>query len=187
MMSQLPNALTILRIVLVPLIWKLAWDREYERVIAVGFVASMTDVIDGWLARRLNATSKFGALLDPVADKLMLSGTYLIFALDRVVPAWLPWIVLGRDAFILAMAACAWLFTKIRDFPPSRWGKLSTLVQILTALVILFNRSIWFDVSTFTFERWTLRVCAALTLWSGVHYAWLAIRRLRAGNPITGG
>ena len=167
-----------------PFIWKLLWDRQYEWVIVVGFAASISDVLDGWIARKFDATSKLGALLDPVADKLMLSGAYLIFGLDRVVPAWLPWIVLGRDGLILLFAAGAFLFTSIRDFPPSRWGKLCTLIQILTAFVILVNRGVILDLITYKLERWMIWLCAAITMWSAIHYLWLAIRRLReAGTP----
>src|SRR5262249_10946675 len=147
------------------------------KVIAVGAVASISDALDGWLARKLGATSKFGAFLDPIADKLMLSGAYLIFGLDRVIPAWLMWVVLGRDVFILLFAAICYFFTRIRDFPPSVWGKLSTLLQILTGLVILINRSIIFDVSTYSVERWMIRLCGAITVWSAIHYLWLAINR----------
>jgi len=178
-MRHVPNLLTGLRLLLVPLIWKMLWDREYERALALGFVASVSDALDGWLARKFSATTKLGAYLDPLADKLMLSGAYLIFGLDRVIPAWLMWIVLGRDALILLMAGSAYLFTSIRDFPPSRWGKLSTLIQILTGLVILVNRAILFDVSTYRLERWATWLCGAVTLFSGAHYLWLAIHKLR--------
>ena len=91
-MKYVPNLLTVLRIFLVPWIWKLLWDRDYEWAIGVGFVASMSDALDGWIARMFSVTSKLGAFLDPIADKLMLSGSYLIFGLDRLVPWWLPWI-----------------------------------------------------------------------------------------------
>ena len=181
-MKHVPNLLTALRLVLVPFIWKLLWDREYEYGLALGAIASITDALDGWVARKFSATSKIGAYLDPIADKLMLSGAYLIFGLDRVIPAWLMWIVLGRDALILLFAAGAYLFTKIRDFPPSRWGKLSTLVQILTALVILVNRGIIFDLITYKIERWMTWLCAAITILSAMHYLWLAIGRLRQAD-----
>jgi cardiolipin synthase len=178
-MKHVPNLLTGFRLLLVPVIWKMFWDREYGTGLALGAVASVSDVLDGWLARKFSATSKIGAYLDPVADKLMLSGTYLIFGLDRVIPAWLMWIVLGRDVLILLMAAIAYLFTSVREFPPSRWGKLSTLIQILTALVILVNRAVIFDVITYKLERWAEWACAAVTLFSGAHYVWLAIHKLR--------
>jgi len=180
-MKHVPNLITALRLVLVPFIWKLLWDREYERALALGAIASISDAVDGWVARKFSATSKIGAYMDPVADKLMLSGAYLIFGLDRVVPAYLTWIVLGRDVLILLFAAGVYLFTKIRDFPPSRWGKLSTLIQILTALIILVNHgSIIFDLITYKLERWMTWLCSAMTVWSAIHYLWLAIERLMA-------
>jgi cardiolipin synthase (CMP-forming) len=179
-MKYIPNLLTALRLVLVPVIWKYIWDREYAIALAFGAIASITDVLDGWLARLLKATSKIGAYLDPVADKLMLSGAYLLFGLDKVIPEWLMWIVLGRDIMILLFAAGAYLFTRIRDFPPSIWGKLSTFIQIITALVILVNHgSIIFDVYTYRLERRMSWLCGAVTVWSAIHYLWLAIARLR--------
>lgn len=179
-MKHVPNLLTALRILLVPWIWKLLWDGEYERVIGVGFVASMSDALDGWVARKYSATSKIGAFLDPVGDKLMLSGAYLIFGLRGVVPMWLTWIVLGRDVLILVSSVCAYLFTSIRDFPPSVWGKLSTLIQILTALVILIHHSFAPGPGAETFEIGMIWLCAAMTCWSAAHYTFTGIRRLRA-------
>lgn len=183
-MKHVPNLLTALRLILVPVIWKWLWEGKYDWALALGAVASISDAVDGWVARKFSATSKLGAALDPVADKLMLSGAYLILGYRLEVPAWLPWIVIGRDVFILLFAVIAYLFTSIRDFPPSRWGKLSTLVQILTALVILVNRAVIFDVITYKLEHWMIRLCAVMTLWSAVHYLWLAIGRLRTPQNI---
>lgn len=179
-MKHVPNLLTFLRLLVVPLIWKWMWQGEYGWGLALGAAASISDAVDGWIARKFSATSKLGAALDPIADKLMLSGTYLILGHRLEVPGWLVWIVIGRDVFILLFAVAAYLFTSIRDFPPSRWGKLSTLVQILTLLVILVNRAIIFDVITYKLERWMIWLCAAVTLWSAIHYVWLRINRLRA-------
>jgi cardiolipin synthase len=180
-MKYVPNLLTVLRILLVPWIWKLLWDRQYEWVIGVGFVASMSDAVDGWIARKFEATSKIGALLDPVADKLMLSGAYLIFGLHLVVPMSLTFLVLARDIFILLFAAWAGMFTKIRDFPPSRWGKLSTLIQILTALTILVSNSVLSgNAIAHGVEQLMIWLCAAATAWSAIHYARQAVDRLRS-------
>ena len=140
----------------------------------------MSDAADGWIARKFDATSNLGALLDPVADKLMLSGAYLIFGLNHVIPMWLTWIVLGRDVSILLFAAFAYMLTSIRNFPPSRWGKLSTLIQILTALAILVTQTIPTDPIAAQFQSYLVWLCAAVTLWSAGHYLWLAINRLRA-------
>lgn len=180
-MKHVPNLLTLLRLILVPVVWKLMWDGRYDLGLALGVVATASDAIDGWLARKFSATSKIGALMDPIADKLLVAGTYLILGHRLDAPAWLVWIIIGRDVLILLFAAAAWMFTTIRDFPPSRWGKLSTLIQILTLLVILGNRvngmTLAWDV-----ERFMIRLCAAMTIGSALHYSWLAIKRLRARN-----
>lgn len=175
MLRQVPNLLTLLRILLVPVVWKLLWDREYERAIVVGFVATITDALDGWLARKLKAESRFGAYMDPVADKLLLSGSYLIFGLDGVIPGWLMYAVLGRDILILVFALLARLFTNLRDFPPSALGKLSTFIQIITGLVILINASLGGDIYTYRLKQWSEWICLAVTAWSGLHYLYTGI------------
>ena len=179
MKKHIPNALTLLRILLVPVVWWCIWQREYEKAILSGFFAGISDALDGYLARRWNATSRFGALADPIADKLLLSGSYLMFWLAREIAPWIAAIVIGRDLLILGVALIAWRFTRLRDFPPSVWGKVSTLIQILTGLVILVNRSIGSDIYTYRLEWWMLYACAAVTLWSGIHYAGTVWKRMR--------
>lgn len=183
MLRHLPNLLTILRIALVPFVLYLIWQREYERAMVFGFFASITDSLDGYLARRLQATSRLGAMLDPVADKLLLSGAYLLFGLDRVLPWWLPAIVIGRDLLILAVAGLVLRFTPLRDFPPTWWGKRSTFLQIFTGLVVLVNRSLGSDIWTYRVERYALWACAAVTIISAVDYLWRLYRRLRQPPP----
>lgn len=179
MLRHLPNALTLLRLALVPVVWKLLWDRAYERAIVVGFFTTITDALDGWLARKLKAESRLGAYLDPIADKVLLMGSYLIFGLDHVIPWWLTAAVLGRDIVILGFAVIARLFTRLRDFPPTVWGKLSTFVQIITGLVILINGSMGADIYTYKLQRWFVWICLGTTLWSGLHYVWTGIRMWR--------
>ena len=164
---------------LVPVVWKLLWDRQYERALAVGFVATITDALDGFLARRLKAESRLGAYLDPIADKLLLGGSFLIFGLDRVIPWWLTAAVLGRDALILLFAAVARAFTTLREFPPSVWGKVSTLIQILTGLMVLVNGSLGSDIYTYKLQQWFQWACLATTAWSGAHYLATGIRMWR--------
>ena len=181
-MKHIPNLITALRLMLVPVVWKLMWDGVYDTALAIGVFATASDAVDGWIARKLQATSKIGAILDPIADKLLVAGTYVILWHRQEIPGWLVGIIIGRDVLILLSAAIAYWLTPIRDFPPSRWGKLSTFIQIITLLVILVNRSgkiLMYDV-----EEWMRLVCAAVTVWSGVHYLWLGIKRLRAADRI---
>ena len=180
MLRHIPNIITAIRLVLVPFVLYYIWQREYEWALFYGVIASASDSIDGYLARRFKVESRFGAIADPIADKTLLTGSYLTFGIAREIPAWLPVIVVGRDVLILISAFCLWKFTAIRDFPPSVWGKLSTFAQIMTGLVILLNRSLGADIYLHKLEPPVLAICAAITLWSGAHYTWTLYRRLQS-------
>ncbi|HEV8146205.1 MAG TPA: CDP-alcohol phosphatidyltransferase family protein [Bryobacteraceae bacterium] len=139
-MKHVPNILSIARILAAPFLFVLLWRRQYERALIVMLLTGITDGLDGWIARRWSAQSRLGAILDPIADKLLLSGSFLVLALDRAIPAWLAWLVLGRDALILLFAAAVLLFTKTRrEFPPTWWGKASTVCQICFVLAVLLH------------------------------------------------
>ena len=130
-------------------------------------IASATDVLDGFLARRLQAGSKIGALLDPVADKVLLSGSFLTLGLKGVIPFWLMAIVLGRDLLILGFAIVALARKTRRDFPPSVWGKASTAAQIAYVLFAVGHEAAITPLIVATILGW---IAAALTLWSGIDY-----------------
>ena len=130
-MKYLPNLLTAARLALTPYLFWLMVRHEYRTIIPWFIVIGVTDVVDGFLARRFQASSRLGAYLDPIADKVLLSGTFLVLALTGAMETWLAVVVLGRDVLILAAAGVLYLATSRRNFPPSPWGKLSTFVQIL--------------------------------------------------------
>ena len=133
----LPNLFTALRVVLVLPLCLLIIADEYVAALWVALIAGVSDSLDGWTARRLNITSRFGAIADPLADKLMLGGAYLSFALAGLLPWWVALVVVGRDVFIVTGALLYhWRFGRY-DIDPSRWGKLSTFVQILFAVLLL--------------------------------------------------
>jgi cardiolipin synthase len=133
----LPNLLTSLRLVLALPICLLIMSDEYVAALWVALIAGISDALDGWFARRLNVVSRFGAIADPIADKLMLGAVYLGLALAGLLPWWVTAVVLGRDVFIVSGAlAYHWRFGHY-EMDPSRWGKLSTFFQILFALMIL--------------------------------------------------
>ena len=130
-MKHLPNLLTAARLALAPYLFLLMFRHQYRTIIPLFIVIGVTDVVDGYLARRLHAGSRLGAYLDPIADKILLSGTFLVLALTGANESWLAAVVLGRDVMILATAGVLYMTTKRRNFPPSRWGKASTFVQIV--------------------------------------------------------
>ena len=92
-------------------------------------------------ARKMGESSRTGAYLDPIADKILFSVIYFSLALAHAIPWWMVAMVFGRDLLILAMAAYGLLFTSIRKFPPSVWGKLSTFFQISAAMMVMCARA----------------------------------------------
>ena len=130
-MKHLPNLLTAARLALAPYLFLLMFRHQYRTIIPLFIIIGVTDVVDGFLARRFGATSRLGAYLDPIADKVLLSGTFLVLALTGAIEPWLAAVVLGRDLIILAAAGILYLATSRRNFPPSPWGKISTFVQIV--------------------------------------------------------
>ena len=130
-MKHLPNLLTAARLALAPYLFLLMFRHRYSTIIPLFILIGITDVVDGFLARRYGASSSLGAYLDPVADKVLLSGTFLVLALTGAIEWWLAAVVLGRDLMILAAAGVLYIATARRNFPPSPWGKISTLVQIV--------------------------------------------------------
>ena len=179
---NLPNLFTLLRLLLTPFV---AWAILARRpVLAIGLfgVAAFTDYLDGAAARRLRSGTAAGAVFDPIADKCLLSGAFLALAAAGMLPWWLVGVVFGRDLYILLGAGLMLLTTPIRHFPPSIWGKVSTCVQIGTVLAWLV-RNFWNSWLTNGLAMAGIWICAAFTLWSGIHYTWRGIRTLRALSP----
>jgi cardiolipin synthase len=167
-LRQIPNLLTAARLLAAPYILYLLWMGRYGMAIVWFSVASFTDVLDGFLARRLHAGSRLGALLDPVADKVLLSGSFLTLGLKGVIPYWLMALVLGRDLMILGFAIVGLAGKTRRDFPPSVWGKASTAAQIAYVLFAVGHEASLTPLIVATVLGW---VAAALTLLSGINYA----------------
>ena len=166
-MKQIPNLLTAARLLAAPYILYLLWTGEYRMAIVWFSIASATDVLDGFLARRFQAGSKIGALMDPVADKVLLSGSFLTLGLKGVIPWWLMAIVLGRDLLILGFAMVTLIGKLRREFPPSVWGKASTAAQIAYVLFAVGHEAAITPLIVATILGW---ISATLTLWSGVDY-----------------
>src|ERR1700721_285901 len=126
-----PNQITLLRLGFLPIFLTLIAYQRYRWALLVLVVAGLSDGIDGLLARRLNQKTALGAYLDPIADKLLLSSSFLVLALEGKMRWWLTILVFSRDVLILITAAVIFATAGYRQFPPSVYGKLTTLVQIL--------------------------------------------------------
>jgi cardiolipin synthase len=172
-----PNQLTFLRLGFLPFFIISIHYRRYDIALAVLIVAALTDGLDGLLARSLNQKTALGAYLDPIADKLLLSSSFVVLALNRKISWWLAILVLGRDILLLTSAAVILVVAGYRLFPPSIYGKLTTAVQILLVFaVVLLAVADW---------PWLLVVrtilgylVAGFTVFSGFHYSIVVSRRL---------
>jgi cardiolipin synthase len=176
---NLPNLLTLTRLVMVPFVIQAILDGHHFRALALFAAAAVTDVMDGAAARRFDLTTAAGAYLDPIADKCLLSGVFLALAVARIVPWWFVAVVFGRDIYILIAVAAIMLASPVRDFPPSVWGKVSTFVQILTAVVCLARDVLELRVLN-SLSSVILWPCLAFTVWSGIHYTWKGVQLARA-------
>jgi cardiolipin synthase (CMP-forming) len=173
-LRYLPNLLSGARLILAPYIFLLMWRREYPAVLGWFLFSGITDGVDGWIARRWNAQSRLGAMLDPIGDKLLLSGSFLVLALDGAMERWLAVLVLGRDLAILLFAAGVLLFSKKKaEFPPSWWGKSSTVAQICYIVALIGHLGGFLPVILPEIGKWCVLIFLAI---SSVDYARKAIR-----------
>lgn len=176
---NLANLFTLLRLVLTPFVVRDIIDGLHQRALTLFFIAAVTDVIDGALARSSSRTTEAGAYFDPIADKCLLSGVFLALGAAGIVPWWFVAIVFGRDIYILLGVLAIMGLTKVRRFPPSRWGKLSTFVQIVTA-VCWMTRNAWPGPVLDGIAAAMLWVCVACTIASGLDYTRRGLHLARA-------
>ena len=137
------NQLTILRIVFVPVFIILLAYHEVGWALSTFVAAGVTDVLDGVIARRWRQKTSIGAVLDPLADKLLMTSSILILALPQMefinlIPRWLMILIIFRDVFILLVSLIVVLMIGWRTFTPSPYGKASTVMQVLTVLAVLY-------------------------------------------------
>ena len=169
MLRHLPNLITLLRMVLVvPLCWLIGAGR-YDEALLVAAIAGLSDALDGFLAKRFGWQSWIGGMLDPIADKLLLTAAFVWLALAGELPVWLAALIVGRDlAIVLGAIAYHNLIGRF-DAAPSRLSKLTTVIQIAFVLVELMRLSHWVEVPP-TLRTSLIVVTAGFTLASGLHY-----------------
>lgn len=185
---NIPILLTWLRVALIPLVvglfyLPLDWMTLPERNLAatvVFIVAAITDWFDGFLARRWNETSAFGAFLDPVADKLMVAGALLVLVqLDRV-DAIIAGIIIGREITISALREWMAQIGASRSVAVHMLGKVKTTVQMVAIPFLLYQATLFGVVDTGAWGRVLIWAAAVLTVWSMVYYLQKALPEIRA-------
>lgn len=134
---NLPNLITLLRIILTPLFVIMVIQRRFIWAVVVFGAAAVSDGLDGFLARALGQKTTLGSYLDPIADKLLLSSAYLSLAILGMLPSWLTVIVLSRDVIILGGAVMLHLIHGPIPIRPLIISKLTTVLQLSTLLAVL--------------------------------------------------
>jgi cardiolipin synthase len=147
-------------------------------------VAGLTDVLDGLLARVLRQQTDIGAYLDPIADKLLLTSAFILLSVKGQVEWWLTILVLSRDVLIIATVTIVVLASDYRNFPPSLYGKINTVTQILAVLAVMAGQVVRWPALD-SAAKVLLYLTAATTVVSGVHYIFSIAHRLRA-HPSAG-
>jgi cardiolipin synthase (CMP-forming) len=172
-----PNQLTFLRLGFLPFFIISIHYHRYDIALGVLIVAGLTDGLDGILARLLNQKTALGAYLDPIADKLLLSSSFVVLALNRKISWWLATLVLSRDILLLTSAAVILVVIGYRPFPPSIYGKVTTALQILLVFaVVLLAVADWHWL--LVFRRVLGYLVAGITVFSGFHYSIVVARQL---------
>jgi len=174
----IPNLLTALRIVLMPFVAWYLWQGDVERAFWVFVAAAVTDLLDGNLARLLNQRTVLGAWLDPIADKLMLLTTVTMLCLTDLLPMWLLWTVLIRDAVILAGAEGYRRLTGGLDVRPTLSGKVATAMEFILISFTLADLALELGLDAWIYPM--AQATAVLVALSGLRYVWLWSGKTRA-------
>jgi len=172
-----PNQITLLRLGILPFFLILVIYEEFRWALLVLVFVALTDAIDGFLARRLHQRSALGAYLDPIADKLLLSSSFIVLAMGKKIAWWLTILVLSRDVLLLVVAAVILIIQGFRAFPPSLLGKATTFFEISLVFFVIFAAAYPNDRAE-GIAHYLGYTVAAFVIISGFHYAFVVARRL---------
>ncbi|MCW8829532.1 MAG: CDP-alcohol phosphatidyltransferase family protein [Gammaproteobacteria bacterium] len=182
---HIPNLISVLRIMLVVPIMVLLARGEYLLVLMLFVVAGLSDSLDGYLARRFDWRSQLGALLDPLGDKFLLVGVYLVLGWNGLLPGWLVGLVILRDVVIVSGALAYRRLCGELTMEPTLISKANTLLQIVLGLMVITS-ALWSVLPEWSLPLMIILV-AVSTVWSGLDYvlrwSWRA-RRCRSREGI---
>jgi cardiolipin synthase len=176
---NVPNILTVLRILLAPLFVILLLKEMPGYALVVFSIAGISDGLDGFIARYTNQRTVLGSYLDPLADKLLLITAYVSLAVLHLIPSWLSVLVICRDVIILIGIAVFSITGVPVSIKPSIPSKCTTVFQLATIFFSLLNSSLSFQPLLFQTLIW---ITAGLTIFSGLHYIFLGLGILQNGG-----
>jgi len=185
MFFTIPTLLTWARIVAIPLIvgvFYLPLQPMTQNVVATVLfvVTALTDWADGFLARRLNQTSAFGAFLDPVADKFLVCASLLVLVWLQRCGALLALVIIGREIAISSLREWMAQIGASKSVAVHMLGKWKTTMQMVAIPFLLFDGQLFGLIDTQIWGTWLLRIAAVLTIWSMVYYLQKALPEIRA-------
>ena len=171
----LPNAISLFRIALIVPVLILIRDERFDLALMLFFLAGFSDGLDGYLAKRFDWHSRIGTLLDPVADKLLMAGTYITLAWTGHIPMWMAGIVVFRDLVIIGGATAYNFLIRPVEGEPTRISKLNTVLELLFIVFVLSRAAFsWPDAISVTVIGAAVLVTVII---SGVDYVVFWSRR----------
>ncbi|MDC8783851.1 CDP-diacylglycerol--glycerol-3-phosphate 3-phosphatidyltransferase [Roseateles koreensis] len=185
MFFTLPTLFTWARIVAIPLIvgvFYLDISAVNQNLLATGLfvLVALTDWLDGYLARKLNQASAFGAFLDPVADKILVCAALLVLLELGRVNALVALVIIGREITISALREWMAQIGASRSVAVHMVGKLKTTVQMVAIPFLLFDGRLFDLIPTHVWGTWLIYLAVILTIWSMVYYLQKALPEIRA-------
>ena len=176
MLSQIPNLLTLLRIAACPVLVLLLRGGNYEMAMLLFLAAGITDGLDGYIAKRYDCVSSLGAILDPIADKLLIASAYIMLAMLQDIPFWLLIVVMFRDLVIVAGYLVLVVMGEDIPMNPTYTSKINTFLQISLVIAVLSGKAHWLYLPLVV-DALVIGVLVT-TVISGSQYVWAwAIRR----------
>ena len=176
--SSIPNLISTLRILLVPpVVWSML-EQRWSLALPLFLIAGLSDGLDGFLARRYHWTSRLGAILDPIGDKLLMVSSYLVLGWQGALPWWLVGLVILRDVVIMTGTVLYQILIGVVVFEPILLSKINTVCQILLVTIALFVLA-GVDMLT-DFQTLLVYLVLLTTVSSGVAYVVLWTRRAAA-------
>jgi cardiolipin synthase (CMP-forming) len=167
---NIPNFLSLLRIILVPVIVIFLIEESYAKALIVFVVAGLTDALDGTVARLLNKQTELGSFLDPLADKILLSTSFIALAIFSLIPSWLAVIVISRDFIILLGIATLSMMSVAYEIKPIFVSKVTTALQIATVFFALMIKANTFEIASYNLIVGLSWLTASFTIISGLIY-----------------
>jgi cardiolipin synthase len=174
---NVPNSLTLLRILLIPVFINFLIYEQYHYALVVLLVAGITDGLDGTIARVANQRTELGAYLDPLADKLLLTSGFITLSVLHLVPLWVVIVIVSRDIILLTGTLLVRITESSVEIAPTLLGKGTTLMQLLYVILVVLYCARRLDLSQ---TQPVLYLMVLFTVLSGFHYLYRGFRQLNA-------